>query len=106
MAREGISNALRHGKARRIELQLDRSSPAPDQRPRWVFEIRDNGQGFDPRKTNGHGHGLKNLKARAADLNGECVVESAPHRGTTVRVTFFDPDPSDRDVIPSSTGTA
>lgn len=90
MAREGISNALRHGKARRIELHLDRRSPAPGQRARWVFEVRDNGLGFEARNANGGGLGLKNLKARAAELGGECVVESELNCGTTVRVTFIE----------------
>lgn len=90
MAREGISNALRHGKARRIELQLDASNPAPDRRMRWIFEVRDDGQGFDAKNAGGNGLGLKNLKARAAELDGECIVESEPNRGTTVRVTFTD----------------
>jgi signal transduction histidine kinase len=105
MAGEGISNALRHGKARWIELQLYPAEPTSGQRSGWVFEVRDNGQGFDAENAVGNGWGLKNLKARAAELEGECSVESEPHRGTTVRVTFTDPAPVN-DSKPQQTRTA
>lgn len=94
MASEAISNALRHGKARRIELQLERCQAAPENRSRWVFEVRDDGRGFDVSKASGNGLGLKHLKARAAELEGECVVKSELDRGTTIRVVFIDRESS------------
>ncbi len=54
----------------------------------------DNGRGFDVQNASGSGLGLKNLKARAAEFDGECVVESEPNRGTTVCVTFTDLEPA------------
>jgi signal transduction histidine kinase len=81
IAREAVSNALRHGNANRIFITL---------RPREhfaEFEIVDDGQGFDVSAA-GPGRGLANFAERARELGGELVVDSALQRGTTVKLTF------------------
>jgi signal transduction histidine kinase len=83
MAREAVSNALRHGAATRVEVAL---------RPEGefaAFEVRDNGSGFDsqapwPR----HGRGLASFAERARELGGTFKVESARGEGTCVRLVF------------------
>lgn len=49
--------------------------------------VADDGVGFDPAATpQGSGHGLPNLRARAAALHGHFTLVTAPGQGTTVRL--------------------
>jgi signal transduction histidine kinase len=82
ICRESISNAVRHGGARTIEIQLHAHAGGA------VLRIRDNGRGFDPAAQRGAGSGLGNLAARARELGGQLQLESQSGRGTTVAVTF------------------
>lgn len=87
IARESLSNALRHGEARQVQLSLRVLSH------RLTFVIRDHGRGFDPDATASRGHGLRNLHARAAEMGGTCQISSAPGTGTTVTISFATPPP-------------
>jgi signal transduction histidine kinase len=76
--KETIRNALRHSSCRRVEAELSLSSG-------WlVIRMRDDGVGIagDARRTNG-GHGLTNMKNRAARLGGTLDVTSGPGEGVT-----------------------
>ncbi len=87
VAREAISNSLRHSNAKSILLSLQR-------RPGSVaLEVRDDGQGFDPDQVQ-HGQGLDNMVARARELHAQISISSSPHHGTTV--TFVLPLKTDR----------
>ena len=48
--------------------------------------IADDGCGFDLDRTGGRGHGSANMRGRIAALEGEFGVDSAPGRGTTLRL--------------------
>ena len=48
-----------------------------------VFEVRDDGAGFDPERTP-MGAGLQNMADRLAALGGTVDVRSRPGEGTTV----------------------
>lgn len=80
--REACSNALRHGAATRLDIEM---TPTPDGAVRLT--VRDNGRGFDvdaaPR-----GHGLNNLSARARALGATLELYSAPGRGAVVALTL------------------
>ncbi|HSJ27178.1 MAG TPA: GAF domain-containing sensor histidine kinase [Acidimicrobiia bacterium] len=80
VAREAVSNAIRHGAATEIGITIERI----DGGARLV--VTDNGVGFDPTRVS-RGMGLTNMEARATDDGGEFSVESSPG-GTTVRATF------------------
>jgi signal transduction histidine kinase len=80
VAREAISNAVRHSAGDHILVSLNRAGDAA------LLEIADNGKGFEPAHSLGRGHGLSNLQARAESLGGELEIESEPGRGTWVRV--------------------
>lgn len=82
IAREAVSNALRHGRATRIVLTLHRRSG------RIEFAIDDNGSGFDPAGIRHRGHGLRNLAERARELDAELTVSSEPGKGTHVLLAF------------------
>ncbi|HET7473868.1 MAG TPA: GAF domain-containing sensor histidine kinase [Candidatus Limnocylindrales bacterium] len=81
LAREALSNASRHARARRIDVLLGTAGEGS------VLEIADDGVGFDPgRPLPGVHRGLRNMRVRAEDLGGRLEIESAPGAGTRVRV--------------------
>lgn len=79
IAQEGLSNALRHSGARRVEVELSLEPSG------CRLLVRDDGQGFDPRGSAG-GMGLSSMEQRARSLGGMLVIDSAPGRGTTLQV--------------------
>ncbi len=74
--REAVSNSLRHGRARQIILRAARSDDT------IALSVQDDGSGFIP--GSGSGHGLGNMRARAAGLGGKIEVESTPGKGTRI----------------------
>jgi signal transduction histidine kinase len=69
--REGLSNACRHGKARRCLVRLVGKEDG------LGMEIEDDGQGFDMTRTS-EGQGLANLRARTRECGGEFSIDSRP----------------------------
>jgi signal transduction histidine kinase len=84
LALEAVTNALKHARPSQVRLRLH-YEPA-----RLTLEILDNGCGFDPAGVAADGgrpgHGLLGMRERAAGLGAELDLQSAPGRGTTVRV--------------------
>ncbi|HEX6677244.1 MAG TPA: GAF domain-containing sensor histidine kinase [Actinomycetes bacterium] len=81
LAREALSNVSRHAAATTCRLSLRQEQDGV------VLEVDDDGRGFDPDRVTGEGHGLPNLRQRAAALGGRAELSSVPGQGTTVRVT-------------------
>jgi signal transduction histidine kinase len=81
IAREAVSNALRHGHATHIGIALRRHGEFAE------FEVVDDGQGFDV-GASAAGKGLVNFTARARELGGELAVNSQPGKGTRVQLVF------------------
>lgn len=82
MAREGLSNAWRHGGAKSAVVRLDQHQG------QLVVEVTDDGRGFDPQAPPNGGHGLANLAERAAQCGGAFEVISQPAGPTTLRATI------------------
>ena len=80
IAREAMSNSLRHAQARSTVVSLKR------QNGRVRLEVRDNGLGFEQGARATRGHGLRNIAARASELGAGSQVLSAPGQGTRVVV--------------------
>jgi len=85
IAQEAITNAVRHGRARAVEVLLHRR----DSRVLAVFE--DNGGGFEAdgwreRCLRGEHLGLLSIEERATLLGGTLRIESRPGRGTSLFV--------------------
>lgn len=78
IAREALSNSLRHSAARRGALSLQFEGD------HVRLTVEDDGIGFQVTASLGQGHGLKNLAARAKRLNGRFEVISGPDRGTRI----------------------
>jgi ligand-binding sensor domain-containing protein/two-component sensor histidine kinase len=87
--KEAITNIARHARCRTALLRV---MVAHQQ---LTAEIHDDGCGFDasnnepmPATTGGGGNGLKNMRQRAAQVGGRFEIESAPGRGTALRLTI------------------
>ncbi|MDR4466750.1 MAG: PAS domain S-box protein [Nitrospira sp.] len=78
IAREGMSNALRHSHATRITLSLRQYIGSV------CLAITDNGIGFSPSLVRGVGRGLANMAERAQKIGGSFTVRSEPHKGTRI----------------------
>lgn len=81
IAREAVSNALRHGQASVITLRLHRSEREVG------LLIQDNGAGFNADHRRAGGHGLGNMHARARRIGGALQVTSAPGAGARIQAT-------------------
>jgi signal transduction histidine kinase len=84
VAQESLTNVYKHAHATRVKIRLR-------ELPKGVrMEIQDNGRSFvTHRATNGNAHehlGLLGMQERVRLVNGRFEIESAPRRGTTVRV--------------------
>jgi signal transduction histidine kinase len=83
ITREAVSNAIRHGKAERVRVRLERDPGGG----RLVVE--DDGCGFTPGAADASsGYGLISMRERAVALPGAFELVSAEGRGTTVEVTW------------------
>ena len=78
IAREGLSNSLRHSHATRITLSLRQHIGSV------CLAITDNGIGFSPSSVRGVGRGLANMAERAQKIGGSFTVRSEPHKGTRI----------------------
>lgn len=74
IAQESISNAMKHGKAGRINVQL----ACEDGRLRLTVE--DNGSGFDPKDVSRYGLGINTMRGRVRGLGGDISITSRPGR--------------------------
>jgi signal transduction histidine kinase len=85
IAREALSNAVRHAEARRVSVGLTYEGE------RVVLAVTDDGIGLRSRRASagaGNGHGLSNIRTRADMLQGELLLESLPGGGTKVEVVI------------------
>jgi two-component system sensor histidine kinase DegS len=80
IAQEAMSNACRHSKSEKIEVNLTQKGA------HVTLEVRDWGIGFDPSKVQKHRFGLEGMRERARILGGELSINSKPEQGTIIRV--------------------
>jgi signal transduction histidine kinase len=82
IVREATSNAVRHGQAERLRIEIEADA---DLR----VKIVDDGRGFDTaRDRRPDSFGLVSMHERAQAMEGELTVRSEPGEGTTVEVTL------------------
>lgn len=85
---ELITNAIRHGRPSTIAVECQRiRDPEAAHADQLLFELRDDGQGFDP-ALGENGRGLVNLRHRVGLLGGYWHLDSRPGHGTRVRFGF------------------
>ncbi|GAA3101523.1 GAF domain-containing sensor histidine kinase [Pseudonocardia yunnanensis] len=86
IAQESLQNVVKHASAQNVEIRLKVSSGTV------LLEVSDDGVGFDPASVpesespGSGGYGLSGMLQRAELLGGRLEVDSAPGRGSTLRV--------------------
>jgi len=81
IAREAVSNALRHGGASLINLRVHQNETEV------CLLVQDNGTGFDASRRPSEGHGLGNMQARAAQMGATLRLSSQPGQGARIVLT-------------------
>jgi len=82
IAQEAINNALKHGQATKIKIEL-RLDPK-----RGRLSIRDDGQGFSTKRSKKGSLGLRIMGYRASLIGGTLEVSSRPRHGTVIACQF------------------
>lgn len=86
--KESVSNALKYAECKKVEVKISHSGN------KMKMSITDDGRGFDMAGIKKHtagslsGNGLQNMKRRASETGGECIINSSPGQGTSVCFTF------------------
>ena len=86
LLQEALVNARRHSDARHVEVILSVDQDVAQ------AEVADDGLGFDPASVR-KGIGISGMRERASALGARLEVESAPGKGTSVRVEIPLSDP-------------
>ena len=77
---EAVTNAVRHGDARRVQVQVERNGVLR-------VRVRDDGRGFDPSApVREDAHGLVDMRERVEALGGTFSLSARPGHGATVEV--------------------
>jgi len=76
IAQEALENCVRHARARRVTVGLQRVSSSVS------LQVRDDGGGFQTARS--RGLGLLGMKERVEQLGGRLLVSSEPGRGTCI----------------------
>jgi signal transduction histidine kinase len=80
VAQEALSNAIKHGGAQQVEVDLSATAESV------LLRIVDHGRGFDPRHIPGAGLGLVSMRERVLHLGGGITIDSQPSRGTRIHI--------------------
>ncbi len=80
IAKEAAHNAFKYSGARRVTVRFELDATG------FALELADNGKGLDAGVAPQGGHGLANMRQRAAELGADCAIAAAVDGGTSVRV--------------------
>lgn len=78
IVREALHNVVKHARAKAARLKLTATASA------ILFELQDDGVGFDVHQSLHDRIGLKSMRERAEKLGGSLEIKSEPGKGTTV----------------------
>jgi len=81
IAQEALNNILRHAHAKCVSANLKQT------RQNVILEISDDGQGFDIKKLDNSGLGIRNMKERAVQAKGKIKITSKVGGGTKIVVS-------------------
>jgi signal transduction histidine kinase len=85
IARQAVINARRHAGPSAINVRLRQRGGALE------LTVTDDGEGFEPAAVGSDHHGLAIMRERAASVDGDLTIDSAPSTGTTVRFRWATP---------------
>jgi signal transduction histidine kinase len=81
IVQEGLNNIIRHADANHVTLDLTADGKE------YAFTLRDDGRGFNPSANrDSWPHGIMGMQHRVRALAGRFSLDSAPGKGTTLRV--------------------
>ena len=81
IAQEAVSNAIKHGRAKKLSIQLDEG-------PEHVcLSVTDNGGGFPEKFSQGKGMGLRIMQSRIGMVGGTLMIENSRGGGVCVTCT-------------------
>ncbi len=83
IANEALNNSLKHSRASKITVNLQRTQN------RVVFEVADNGIGFDMHNLQAAGMGLSTMRERVKELGGTLRISSELNNGTAVLIEII-----------------
>jgi signal transduction histidine kinase len=75
---EALNNALKHSQARKIQINIHYSNRQLN------LEIEDDGNGFNLKRVQNGGLGMRTMRERAELLGGQISIKSSPGGGTIV----------------------
>lgn len=78
---ESVNNSIKYASPTLIEISMKEEHNA------IIFNVVDNGTGFDESSVK-RGFGLRNMQARAEEINAQYELKSALGRGTSVKIEF------------------
>jgi len=81
LAQEAVSNAIKHGRAKRILIRLQA------ERGRVILSVIDNGAGFPAQIPKSKGMGLRIMQSRVGMIGGTLSIERNASGGASVTVT-------------------
>ncbi len=73
-------NVIKHSHADTVNASLSSGSDT------IIFEIRDNGRGFDKEKAREGHYGLRNMKSRVDEIEGDITIKTSPAHGTHIKI--------------------
>lgn len=83
IAQEALTNVRKHAHARNVSISLGMEED------KIILIIEDDGVGFDLREADeSGGNGLRNMRERTRNLNGEFSLEAREGKGTRIRVAL------------------
>jgi signal transduction histidine kinase len=78
--KETLNNIVKHAEAKSVEIELDIKDHE------IFLSIKDDGIGFNT-SASFNGNGLKNIKARAKEINADLSFESSPGHGSLLKLS-------------------
>ncbi|HEX8963358.1 MAG TPA: PAS domain S-box protein, partial [Rhodocyclaceae bacterium] len=82
VVQEALSNVALHARASQVLVRFEREDRA------WCAEVRDDGRGFDAGSESHKSLGRFGMEQCALMLGGTLEIDSAPGRGTVLRMNF------------------
>lgn len=78
IAQEAVNNALKHSRARHIDIWFRCTEDS------MQLRVKDDGSGFDPARAGSASLGLSSMRYRAQALSGRLMISSRPGEGTEI----------------------
>ena len=81
LIQEMINNTLKHANAKEVKIKINKT------KNEIRLDYEDDGIGFDTSKK-AEGHGLKNLRKKANEINAKLTIESEENQGTKIHFSL------------------